>query len=766
MLSISNPMKSADAAVAYYLDERKENYYLNGIDKQGHWFGGAAQPLGLSGIVEREPFRNLLDGFSPDGSKALVQNAGKSDRQACWDMTFNAPKAVSVFWAMSTPEVRREIEAIHRQSVETSLEKAEQVGGITRRGPGGRIHERAELLWATFQEGTSRAQDPHLHTHAVLLNFAQRADGTTGSLHSTNLFRWKMALGAIYQAEVAARLQNQLGLEIEPAKSAFDIRGVPQSLCQELSKRRRAIEKAMGERGVSGALEAKTAAKDTRPGKEEVSPSLLFARWQESGEAFGWGVKQAQELIRPGRQQTVSVEQLEGWVREAVASVPADKQHRSPVVREAARIALRHGADGSTLFECLTRTEFAEGGKVLWQPRESPAHPRSHDGNHQDEGRQNAPRDRANSAETWIKTAVHSQARPATDSSRNRMTREERSDGATKEVHKDTPQTGQASAGPGRKASGQEPGSRFGPGKTAATEAGPSASEPKNDSRQKGHGAAQSETAGTASTHGGGQQRKRASGSPGNHQSAGNEARFTWTNDDVSRLDPREVRSPSQRRDLIRKWVNVAFSDSIQTPMPQVGSRTSAQQARTNHRFLRFFGRRMAGLPANRRLLKGLTRLAVRLACRRGVDPQTVHAAIRTARCEHEQLRTGLPSRKPIFRVERQEVIRRHDPDEPCPIKVPVVCIGDRDPTWWRIKWRMKLLPNVELRVQQRVLFPKVARWNPLRGLMVPALRVVTLKPDSKPSKKDAKADREADKDDHGQQNSSKSDTQSHTSSH
>ena len=227
MLSISNPMKSAEGAVAYYLDERKENYYLNGIDKQGRWFGGAAGPLGLSGTVDRESFRNLLNGYSADGSMALVQNAGKPDRQTCWDMTFNAPKAVSVLWAMSSPEIRQEIEAAHQQAVETALRIAEKVGGISRRGQGGKIHERAELLWATFQEGTSRAQDPHLHSHAVLLNFALRADGTTGSLHSTNLFRWKMALGAIYQAEFAARLGHDLGLGIESAKSVL----APASKC-------------------------------------------------------------------------------------------------------------------------------------------------------------------------------------------------------------------------------------------------------------------------------------------------------------------------------------------------------------------------------------------------------------------------------------------------------------------------------------------------------------------------------------------------------
>jgi hypothetical protein len=78
----------------------------------------------------------------------------------------------------------------------------------------------------------------------------------------------------------------------------------------------------------------------------------------------------------------------------------------------------------------------------------------------------------------------------------------------------------------------------------------------------------------------------------------------------------------------------------------------------------------------------------------------------------------------------------------------------------------MKILPHLELRVQQRVLFPKVARWNPLRGLMLPALRVVAPKPEPKSPKQEAKAERKPEAETRQQENSSKSDSQSPTNSH
>ncbi len=369
MLSISNPMKGVGAAVQYYLDERKEDYYLNGLDKQGRWYGGAAEKLGLAGRpVTREEFRNLLDGFTPDGREALVQNAGQPNRDACWDMTFNVPKELSVVWAMSPPATRQLIEQEVQEAVKVTLTKAQEIGGITRSGPGGKIKERADLMWATFQEGTSRAQDPHLHIHAVLINFGRRQNGRFGSLYTPNLFRWKMPLGAIFQAELASRIANRFGLQIEAREVGFGIRGVPQDLCRHLSKRRQVIEQTMRERGVSGAIDAKTAAKDTRPKKEAVSPGRLFPHWQEVGLSFGWRPEQVMNLRQVAREKPITAKQLDKRVQETVQKIPPPKQSRSRLVRAAARVAIEHGADGITLFQTFNQLRMYDDSRVLWQP--------------------------------------------------------------------------------------------------------------------------------------------------------------------------------------------------------------------------------------------------------------------------------------------------------------------------------------------------------------------------------------------------------------
>ena len=88
MLSISDPIKSANGAVDYYTNKSVEAYYTE--DKVGRFFGGAVASLGLPETVNPETFHSLLMGFSTDGSRELVKNAGAPDRTCGWDLTLSA----------------------------------------------------------------------------------------------------------------------------------------------------------------------------------------------------------------------------------------------------------------------------------------------------------------------------------------------------------------------------------------------------------------------------------------------------------------------------------------------------------------------------------------------------------------------------------------------------------------------------------------------------------------------------------------------------
>jgi len=134
----------------YYLDMTQENYYANIYEKAGSWFGEGAERLGLSGSVTKATLKNLFRGFSPNGRAPLVQNAGDKNRQCGWDLTFSAPKSVSVLWAAASPALRLEIEQIHGDAVKDALSELQRVAGVTRRGKGGHIKEKADLVLAAL----------------------------------------------------------------------------------------------------------------------------------------------------------------------------------------------------------------------------------------------------------------------------------------------------------------------------------------------------------------------------------------------------------------------------------------------------------------------------------------------------------------------------------------------------------------------------------------------------------------------------------------
>jgi Ti-type conjugative transfer relaxase TraA len=275
---------------SYYASLATEDYYHAGGEPPGVWHGKGLEFFGLSGEVNKDEFLTFCDGFSLDG-EALTQNAGREDHRAGWDLTFSAPKSVSVLWSQADSEMRQELQAAQLEAVKKALDYLEREAAFTRRGKGGIDFERCKLIFATFEHGTSRAQDPQLHTHAVLLNVGIRDDGTTGSLETKPIFRHKMTAGALYRAELAHQL-TELGFAVEKTKDAFELKGVGRGIIEEFSKRREEIEAAMKTAGARGAARAAHFTRSTREKKEHVAREVLFTEWQRVGKAHNFSYSQ------------------------------------------------------------------------------------------------------------------------------------------------------------------------------------------------------------------------------------------------------------------------------------------------------------------------------------------------------------------------------------------------------------------------------------------------------------------------------------------
>lgn len=300
MLSIVQIKSAPEAAGHYYTKElRVEDYYLKGQEPAGVWKNGKA--LGLEGFVEREQLDRVFAGQHPKTGKQFVGHGGKKGRMPGWDLTFSAPKSVSVLYGAADDEIKEKVRLCHHRAVEAAMayNLEENFDKASRRtmsisGKKVTIHERAtDIPWAEFFHRTSRELDPQLHSHVVVPNIGRRKDRTWGAINIGKSFQEKLVMGALYRAELASQLKTELGLEMETDRVFFRVKDVPIDLEEHLSKRRQQIEAKLIEGGLSGAVASERAARDTRRQKKLVDERVLFSAWQSECKEFGFDLKKA-----------------------------------------------------------------------------------------------------------------------------------------------------------------------------------------------------------------------------------------------------------------------------------------------------------------------------------------------------------------------------------------------------------------------------------------------------------------------------------------
>ena len=230
--------------------------------------------LGAKGAdLTPEQQQHVLDGRTVTGSALTSrQYHARMDtarsRIGYVDLTFSAPKSVSVAWAFAPTEAERGIiHQAHRDAIDSVMTEIEHQIGRARKGKGGRDGwDHGSIGWVSFDHYASRptvaivredkaghaftelytvkspagrvAGDMQLHTHTAVFNAVLTADGRLGGLDFAQLEGRVKEWGALYQAYLATNLRaHGVDVVLDARTEMARIAAVPERVTEQFSKR-------------------------------------------------------------------------------------------------------------------------------------------------------------------------------------------------------------------------------------------------------------------------------------------------------------------------------------------------------------------------------------------------------------------------------------------------------------------------------------------------------------------------------------------------
>jgi len=279
--------KSAAQAKDYFSNElTKGDYYSEGQEIAGVWGGSAAEWMGLSGTVDQDAFNALVDNTYPDTtplSGEQITPHNKSNRRPGYDLTFNAPKSLSLLYEYSQDE--RLLDAF-RDAVHQTMESIEEAMH-TRVRKDGLNDERqtGNLAYAEFVHFTARPTeelppDPHLHAHCYCMNLTydqiedQWKAGEFGHIKSDAPY-----YEALFHSHLTKSLSD-MGLDIAREGKFWTLDGLDKETLNKFSHRTEQIEEKAKDLGIKTDKGKDTLGASTRGDKDgHLSREELRDKW-------------------------------------------------------------------------------------------------------------------------------------------------------------------------------------------------------------------------------------------------------------------------------------------------------------------------------------------------------------------------------------------------------------------------------------------------------------------------------------------------------
>jgi len=315
------------------------DYYMEGRSVSGQWIGEGARELGLSGVTTEKDFLNLCRNIHPrtdeqltprlNSKRVSVDKDGNvhesANRRVFYDFTLSPPKSVSI--AALVGNDQRIIEA-HDAAVQVAMREL-QIYAATRVRKQNQYAHRVtgNVVGAVFRHDTSRALDPHLHSHCILFNATRDAiEDRWKALEACEMVTAQKFVRNVYYHELVRSLQKfGYGVENNP-RGDFEIAGVSKELIDRFSKRHREIDektKEFLEREPDKAnqnikvIRANIAHKERARKIKDVGIVKLQSIWnQQLSWKERWQISRLDKQRSPEISQKMTAEQAVGWAEQ------------------------------------------------------------------------------------------------------------------------------------------------------------------------------------------------------------------------------------------------------------------------------------------------------------------------------------------------------------------------------------------------------------------------------------------------------------------
>ena len=270
------------------------DYYCEGEHVVGSWAGKGAEFFGIAGQQiepQNEAFLRLFSGQTPEGEKLKPHES----EIIGYDFQCSAQKSVSIMAKLGGDD--RLLEA-HKQAATEAYGKLESLACV-KEGTLGIDRQRVTtgvLCSARFEHDTSRALDPHIHTHFATANFSITPEGRRYALETHDMVKAIRYAGKIYQSALRRNVE-ELGYRTRDKFNergqleGFEIDGISDELCEKYSQRRGEIEERIADFKAEHGREPTPAeihviAKETRTSKLiEISTEAVRAQQRQRASA-------------------------------------------------------------------------------------------------------------------------------------------------------------------------------------------------------------------------------------------------------------------------------------------------------------------------------------------------------------------------------------------------------------------------------------------------------------------------------------------------